>query len=86
MRYLKNNFFDGARQDAFDLVTGVWTPEHGAAGFLISDDRPLIIRAVSECPVSGVIPPMVNAALGPLHFLVLSLYGCCRIDPSEIVQ
>jgi len=46
MRYLKNNFFDGVRQDAFDLMTGVWTPEHGTAGFLISDDRPLIIRAV----------------------------------------
>lgn len=47
MRYLRNNFFDGTRQDAFDLITGVWTPEHGTAGFLVSDDRPLIIRAVS---------------------------------------
>jgi hypothetical protein len=46
MRYLKNNFFDGARQDGFDLMTGTWTPEHGTAGFLVSDDRPLIIRAV----------------------------------------
>ena len=46
MRYLKNNFFDGVRQDGFDLMTGTWTPEHGTAGFLISDDRPLIIRAV----------------------------------------
>lgn len=51
MRYLKNNFFDGARQDGFDLMTGTWTPEHGTAGFLISDDRPLVIRAVS-CFVS----------------------------------
>ena len=48
MRYLKNNFFDGARQDAFDLMTGVWTPEYGTAGFLVSDDRPLVIRAVSR--------------------------------------
>jgi len=46
VRYLKNNFFDGARQDAYDLMTGTWTPEHGTTGFLISDDRPLIIRAV----------------------------------------
>jgi hypothetical protein len=46
MRYLKNNFFDGVRQDAFDLMTGIWTPEHGTAGFMISDDRPLVIRAV----------------------------------------
>lgn len=48
MRYLKNNFFDGTRQDAFDLMTGVWTPDNGTAGFLVSDDRPLIIRAVSR--------------------------------------
>ena len=52
MRYLKNNFFDGARQDAFDLMTGTWTPEHGTAGFLISDDRPLIIRAVRRFTIA----------------------------------
>ena len=51
VRYLKNNFFDGARQDGFDIVTGTWTPEHGTAGFLISDDRPLILRAVSRSTV-----------------------------------
>ena len=51
MRYLKNNFFDGARQDGFDLMTGTWTPEYGTAGFLISDDRPLIIRAVSRLTI-----------------------------------
>lgn len=52
MRYLRNNFFDGARQDGFDLMTGVWTPEHGTAGFLVSDDRPLIIRAVNHFTIS----------------------------------
>ncbi|KAJ7630572.1 SacI homology domain-containing protein [Roridomyces roridus] len=34
LRYLKNNFFDGARQDGFDLVTGNW------------DQRPLITRSM----------------------------------------
>ena len=52
VRYLKNNFFDGARQDGFDLVTGTWTPDRGTAGFLISDDRPLILRAVSRFTVT----------------------------------
>ena len=56
MRYLKNNFFDGARQDAFDLITGVWTPEHGTAGFLVSDDRPLIIRAVGCFTILKLFP------------------------------
>ncbi|KAF9817501.1 hypothetical protein IEO21_03352 [Rhodonia placenta] len=47
MRYLKNNFFDGARQDAFDLMTGVFIPRRGwAPTTLIRDNRPLIIRAV----------------------------------------
>ncbi|KDR84844.1 hypothetical protein GALMADRAFT_107223 [Galerina marginata CBS 339.88] len=48
MRYLKNNFFDGARQDGFDLVTGTWIPRKNpsAALFLISDPRPLITRSM----------------------------------------
>jgi len=46
MRYLKNNFFDGARQDAFDLMTGAWLPRNWSPSSLIADRRPLIIRAV----------------------------------------
>ncbi|EMD41635.1 hypothetical protein CERSUDRAFT_128571 [Gelatoporia subvermispora B] len=46
MRYLKNNFFDGARQDAYDLMTGAWVPRRGwTPSALVRDDRPLIIRA-----------------------------------------
>ncbi|EIM83491.1 uncharacterized protein STEHIDRAFT_149001 [Stereum hirsutum FP-91666 SS1] len=47
LRYLKNNFFDGARQDAYDIITGTWVPRKGpsSALFLIHDKRPLIIRA-----------------------------------------
>lgn len=26
-RYMKNNFFDGKRQDAYDLITGAWDPK-----------------------------------------------------------
>ncbi|PIL29655.1 hypothetical protein GSI_08292 [Ganoderma sinense ZZ0214-1] len=46
VRYLKNNFFDGARQDAFDLMTGAWWPRRGwNPATLVVDRRPLIIRA-----------------------------------------
>ncbi|CAO1615005.1 unnamed protein product [Sympodiomycopsis kandeliae] len=31
-RYFKNNFFDGPRQDAYDLFTGAWTPQKGVPG------------------------------------------------------
>jgi len=48
LRYLKNNHFDGARQDAYDLMTGAWIPRRGpsSALFLITDTRPLVLRAV----------------------------------------
>jgi len=48
LRYLKNNHFDGARQDAYDLMTGAWIPRKGPSSslFLITDTRPLVLRAV----------------------------------------
>ncbi|KAI0932523.1 hypothetical protein AcV5_004276 [Taiwanofungus camphoratus] len=47
MRYLKNNFFDGARQDAYDLMTGSFVPRRSwVPSALVRDHRPLIIRAV----------------------------------------
>ncbi|KAE9410696.1 hypothetical protein BT96DRAFT_1011447 [Gymnopus androsaceus JB14] len=47
LRYLKNNFLDGARQDAFDLFTGAWIPRRNAASmnYLVTDSRPLVIRS-----------------------------------------
>lgn len=39
-RYVRNNFFDGSRQDAYDLFTGAWTPKKGVRG----DKRALFIR------------------------------------------
>ncbi|KIJ68632.1 hypothetical protein HYDPIDRAFT_24893 [Hydnomerulius pinastri MD-312] len=48
MRYVRNNYFDGARQDGFDLVTGAWTPRKNpiTAVSLLADSRPLVIRSV----------------------------------------
>lgn len=50
VRYLKNNYFDGARQDAFDLVTGNWIPRRNPsqAMFLVRDSRPMVIRSVGH--------------------------------------
>ncbi len=49
VRYLRNNYFDGDRQDAFDLFTGAWLPARGPATALalVTDGRPLITQAVS---------------------------------------
>ncbi|KAK7064539.1 SAC domain-containing protein [Favolaschia claudopus] len=48
LRYFKNNFFDGARQDGFDLVAGNWVPRKtpSSSMFLITDPRPLITRSM----------------------------------------
>ncbi|EGO02783.1 hypothetical protein SERLA73DRAFT_102758 [Serpula lacrymans var. lacrymans S7.3] len=48
LRYIKNNYFDGARQDAFDLVTGTWIPHKNPsiALSLVVDRRPLVIRSM----------------------------------------
>jgi len=48
LRYLKNNYFDGPRQDAFDLVTGAYVPRRNptAGMFLVTDSRPLVTRSM----------------------------------------
>ncbi|GJJ16104.1 hypothetical protein Clacol_010383 [Clathrus columnatus] len=45
-RYMKNNHFDGTRQDGFDIVTGAWTPGSGTgvSRNLLLDSRPLLIQ------------------------------------------
>lgn len=55
-RYLKNTFFDGTKQDAFDLITGAWIPRKNPSAnmFLVADNRPLLIRAM---------PPTASFAL-----------------------
>ncbi|EPQ32453.1 uncharacterized protein PFL1_00649 [Pseudozyma flocculosa PF-1] len=42
-RYIKNNFYDGARQDAYDLFTGAWQPAHGLPN---PDKRALLVRSM----------------------------------------
>lgn len=43
-RYVKNNFFDGSRQDAYDLFSGAWEPSGKTPH---PDKRDLLVRAVS---------------------------------------
>jgi hypothetical protein len=50
-RYVRNNFFDGPRQDAYDLFTGAWTPQKGIPGH----KRELIVRALPYIWVFSVL-------------------------------
>ncbi|KAF2728463.1 hypothetical protein EJ04DRAFT_477303, partial [Polyplosphaeria fusca] len=47
-RYVKNNFADGPRQDAFDLFLGTYLPSGEGIGgqLLFADRRPLFIQAI----------------------------------------
>jgi phosphatidylinositol 4-phosphatase len=47
-RYVRNNFADGPRQDAFDLFLGAYQPDTAAIGLgqQFADRRPLLVQAV----------------------------------------
>lgn len=45
VRYVKNNFLDGPRQDSYDLITGNWIPRKGVEVGWKRDDRDGITRA-----------------------------------------
>ncbi|RPA94439.1 hypothetical protein L873DRAFT_1846547 [Choiromyces venosus 120613-1] len=45
-RYIRNNFADGPRQDAYDLFLGNYTPSTSPSSLLFVDRRPLIIQSV----------------------------------------
>jgi hypothetical protein len=45
-RYMKNNFTDGPKQDAFDLFLGTYLPNTGSQGPIFVDKRPLLIQAI----------------------------------------
>ncbi|KAG5654036.1 hypothetical protein H0H81_008052 [Sphagnurus paluster] len=89
LRYLKNNYFDGPRQDAFDLMTGNWIPRKNptAASFLVTDSRPLIIRSVPVVASFSMfmicagltLPRSSDYSLFYYFMLWFTLFGFCLI-------
>ncbi|KAI1910273.1 Phosphoinositide phosphatase sac1 [Ophidiomyces ophidiicola] len=46
-RYIRNNFYDGPRQDAFDVFLGTYLPSSSSSSRLVfADRRPIIIQAI----------------------------------------
>jgi hypothetical protein len=62
-RYVRNNFLDGTKQDAFDLFLGAYLPPSSAVGSssLFLDRRPILIQAV----------PFILAASFLMNFLAI---------------
>ena len=70
IRYIKNNFLDGPRQDSYDLVTGAWVPKKGdQAGW--SDPRdiktqmaPYVLAvAITLLFLAALVPALIAGKL-----------------------
>lgn len=72
MRYIRNNFFDGDRQDAYDLLTGAWVAKKGGIPPL-TDTRPLVMRSMPY--VLAFALTMILAALVLPRTSELSIYS-----------
>ncbi|KAL7417341.1 putative SAC1-recessive suppressor of secretory defect [Mrakia frigida] len=68
MRYVKNNFFDGARQDAFDLLTGAWNA-HGLTEKSALDKMPYILFFSAMMLLASLVLPRQSHA--PLVLFIL---------------
>jgi hypothetical protein len=84
LRYFKNNFLDGPRQDAYDLVTGAWLHQKGQQSAL-SDARPSITRIAPYVLLGATFlillavwsPALSTAIFGPsrrYQILLLSVF------------
>ncbi|KAK1923278.1 inositol/phosphatidylinositol phosphatase [Papiliotrema laurentii] len=72
MRYVKNNFFDGDRQDAFDILTGAWVAKKGGIPPL-TDTRPVLMRSMPY--ILAFALTMILAALTLPRSSELSIYS-----------
>ena len=66
-RYVKNNFGDGPRQDAFDLFLGVYIPSTDTFGSnpVFADRRPTLVQAIPYVAAASVFLVMVASLARP---------------------
>ena len=84
MRYVKNNYFDGPRQDAFDLVTGAWVPRGPSSAYaLFFDPRPLFTRAVRDSSSHTRIGRTNAVLIDALCIVICHLYDINRAHTAS---
>ncbi|KAJ9656449.1 Phosphoinositide phosphatase sac1 [Coniosporium apollinis] len=84
-RYVRNNFTDGPRQDAFDLFLGNYLPDTSGIGsnLLFVDRRPLLIQSIPYVLAASIFLVFVgsftrrsaDATVWPLRLLMLTCFG-----------
>ncbi|KAL8859727.1 MAG: hypothetical protein Q9178_003842 [Gyalolechia marmorata] len=62
-RYVKNNFSDGPRQDAFDLFLGAFLPDSSSIGssLVFVDRRPVLIQAIPYVLAASVFMVLISS-------------------------
>jgi phosphatidylinositol 4-phosphatase len=84
-RYIKNNFLDGPRQDAFDVFHGKYRPAMTQLGkaSIFADSRPIVIQSVPYVLIACSILILVgsftrrddNAAVWPLRLVMIIAFA-----------
>ena len=83
-RYFRNNFYDGPRQDGFDLFLGYYQPDFGlGSAQQFVDRRPMVIQAVpyvlGMCAFFVVVSASTNrmpeSTVWPLRLFTLACLG-----------
>lgn len=80
-RYFRNNFFDGPRQDSFDLFLGTYRPGSSTIGtnLIFGDTRPILIQAIPYLLAFSIFIVLVglftkrapDASVLPMRFFLL---------------
>ncbi|KAL8837651.1 MAG: hypothetical protein Q9176_005568 [Flavoplaca citrina] len=62
-RYVKNNFSDGPRQDAFDLFLGAFLPDSSSTGssLVFIDRRPVLIQSIPFVLAASVFMVLISS-------------------------
>lgn len=84
-RYIRNNFADGLRQDAFDLFLGAYLPSDSGIGssLLFIDRRPLFIQSIPYILAASIFFVLVGsftrrdptATVWPLRLIMILCLG-----------
>ena len=80
-RYVRNNFLDGPKQDAFDLFLGAYLPSTSGVGssLLFTDRRPLLVQAIPYVLAASVLMVVLSmlsrrlpdSAIWPMRLFLL---------------
>ncbi|GAA5938941.1 hypothetical protein JCM3775_003173 [Rhodotorula graminis] len=95
MRYIKNNFLDGPRQDAYDLVTGTWVPRRGEK--ILGADKQakkaavraapwVLVGAVSVLAVATFASNFVSEYIAPPSRVALLAFVMGGLSAHSIAQ